>query len=345
MSFDESRIDPEHTEGSTSGGPGFNTIIVTGSGGGEQRIPLLSSPRHDWTLAYTPSNPQKMYALLYFFTAHMGKAIGFRFQDITDFQAWNELLVNGGTTKLQLIKTYTCGAFGVVRTIKKPVFGTVSLYKDGVLMVNGFSLDITTGIVTLAVAAPASVFTWTGEFDTPVRFDVDKMTYTHVSVGERAWDTVPIIELTAAEIAASVSLIPAGMQTIQSGSQNSSGMPGPSEPGGSGMSTDAPSTTTIGYTPVTSPTLMLTSGGLSSYQSGGTVVLSVAPATGGTPPYAYQFQVSADSGMTFTDVAGATMSTMTTPVTGDLYRVKVTDSTGATSLTMTMATPTLTMEI
>ncbi len=63
------------------------------------------------------------------------------------------------------------------RVIAKPVTGTVKVAVAGVVLAPAaFSVDPATGIVTL-VSAPASGAAVTAgfEFDTPVRFDIDRL--------------------------------------------------------------------------------------------------------------------------------------------------------------------------
>lgn len=52
----------------------------------------------------------------------------------------------------------------------------------------------TSGGTVRKFVQPSDVLTWTGEFDVPVRFDIDQMKMTQVAVGIRSWDSIPIIE-------------------------------------------------------------------------------------------------------------------------------------------------------
>ncbi len=58
-----------------------------------------------------------------------------------------------------------------IRTITKPVAGTVQVYLDGVEQPSGWSVDTTTGLVTFGVPPTLGVEVTAGfEFDVPVRF-------------------------------------------------------------------------------------------------------------------------------------------------------------------------------
>jgi uncharacterized protein (TIGR02217 family) len=83
-----------------------------------------------------------------------------------------------------------------VRTITKPVAGTVHVYKDGVEQLSGWSVDVTTGIVTFTTAPAAGVaITADFELDVPVRFDTDHMAVTIESFHLHRWQQIPIVEL------------------------------------------------------------------------------------------------------------------------------------------------------
>jgi uncharacterized protein (TIGR02217 family) len=83
-----------------------------------------------------------------------------------------------------------------VRTITKPVAGTVNVYLDGIEQVLGWSVDATTGLVTFNTSPALGVqVTADFEFDVPVRFDTDHMAVTIESYRLHAWQQIPIVEL------------------------------------------------------------------------------------------------------------------------------------------------------
>ncbi len=104
----------------------------------------------------------------------------------------------------QLQKTYTSGPTSDIRRIQKPVTGTVVVYFAAVAHSTWWTVDTTSGIVTLAggTAAPThgDALTADFQFDVPVRFDIDKASYSIVDVGDSAgpfvnWQKVPIVEI------------------------------------------------------------------------------------------------------------------------------------------------------
>jgi uncharacterized protein (TIGR02217 family) len=112
--------------------------------------------------------------------ACMGRLIGFRFKDWTDYAADQESVgaSTGGTQEMQLRKGYNFGPIVMWRKISKPV--SVQLYADGSPIAS--ATDMTTGLVTFTASDGAEI-TWSGEFDVPVRFDEDRLDLEPVAPG------------------------------------------------------------------------------------------------------------------------------------------------------------------
>ncbi len=172
-------------------------MVVTGAGH-EQRNIDWAEARGRWNLASGLKNQQQLDELIAFFRARKGKAYGFRFKDWTDYKATGQLLGTGddAETQFQLVKRYPSGSVIEVRTVTKPVAGTVRVYKDAVEQLSGWSVDVTTGIVTFTTAPAASVaITADFEFDVPVRFDTDHMAVTIETFRLHRWQQIPMVEL------------------------------------------------------------------------------------------------------------------------------------------------------
>lgn len=110
------------------------------------------------------------------FKATRGGHHSFDFRDWLDYQATDELFAtgDGATTVFQLVKTYSFGGVDHERRIQRPV-SPITLKKNGVVTATGFTVDYDLGVVTFS-AAPVGggtpdVWSWSGEFDVPVRFD------------------------------------------------------------------------------------------------------------------------------------------------------------------------------
>ena len=197
MSFEEVQFPTDISYGAT-GGPMFLTDVVTTVSGHEQRNAKWSQSRAKYNVASGIKTEAQWQALISFFRARQGKAVGFRFKDWSDYKAESVQIGVGDdtTTDFQLVKIYTSGAVAVSRDITKPVAGTVDIYVDSVLQTSGVSVDTTTGIVTFTTApAGAEVITADFEFDVPVRFDTDEMAVSMDSFDAGNWSSIPLIEV------------------------------------------------------------------------------------------------------------------------------------------------------
>lgn len=83
-----------------------------------------------------------------------------------------------------------------MRTITKPVAGTVKVYLAGVQQTSGWSANTTTGVITFTNAPGNGVSVSADyEFDVPVRFDTDRMAVTIEQINLHQWSGIPIIEI------------------------------------------------------------------------------------------------------------------------------------------------------
>ena len=195
--FAEVQFPTDISYGAT-GGPMFLTDVVTTISGHEQRNSKWSQSRAKYNVASGVKTETQWQALIAFFRARRGKAVGFRFKDWSDYKVESVQIGVGddSTTEFQLVKIYSSGPVAVSRDITKPVAGTVDIYVDSVLQSSGVSVDTTTGIVTFS-SAPATdeVITADFEFDVPVRFDTDEMAVSMDSFDAGNWSSIPLIEV------------------------------------------------------------------------------------------------------------------------------------------------------
>ncbi len=197
----------------TSGGPGFNTHIIVTDSGQEERVARWSQARRKYDVAESIKTNADLAELLTFFMARMGSAYGFRFKDWSDYATTTDhtsrVLVtsnvdmtigvgDGATTTFQLIKAYTNGGVSRIRTITKPVTGTLKVALDGVNQTSGFTVDTASGIVTFTTAPSVGIVVTAGfEFDTPVRFgdEIDGQLPISLDDYEDGSVKVPLIEI------------------------------------------------------------------------------------------------------------------------------------------------------
>ena len=194
--FHEVRF-PDNIAYGATGGPEFATTVVVTGAGHEQRNVNWAEARGRWDAGSGLKNQQQLDELIAFFRARKGKAYGFRFKDWTDYKATVQLLGTGdGTqTQFQLVRRYPSGSVTEIRSVSKPVAGTVHLYKDAVEQLSGWSVNLT-GLITFTTAPAAGVeITADVEFDVPVRFDTDHMAVTIETFRLRRWQQIPIVEL------------------------------------------------------------------------------------------------------------------------------------------------------
>ncbi len=196
MAFDEVQLDPTISQ-VASGGASYKTVVVATDSGAEQRVSLWSVGRLRWTLRQSMLSPAQVIALGQFFRARGGRARGFRFQDWSDYTVQNEALVNPYPgTGMQLVKTYTSGGITETRTILKPQIGQVQIYQNGTLLSGSqFSVNTVTGIISLTAPVSGAAYTWTGQFDTPVRFDVDTIEVDMQPALYGMAASIPVVEL------------------------------------------------------------------------------------------------------------------------------------------------------
>jgi uncharacterized protein (TIGR02217 family) len=177
MSFIESPRFPDSIAFTAVGGPGFSTNVVTLVSGYEARNVNWAEARHTYDLAIPARTQQEVDEINAFFRNAQGKANGFRLRDWSDYSVTKAPAVSTGASPdvvFQMQKTYTSGTVTMVRKITKPVQSTVKVYVNDVLQTSGYSVDQATGLITFT-SPPASTVTWSGEFDVPVRFDVDML--------------------------------------------------------------------------------------------------------------------------------------------------------------------------
>lgn len=185
QSFLEVRF-PTGIKRSPQGGPGFNTHVFTSDAGYEQRNQIWSLPLASYKIGAGIQDPDDWELVKSFFYAMRGRLTGFRFKDWTDFKscdvdetpAWNDQSIGNGNGSFQLLKTYNVSGNTFARKIYKPVSGTVKVGWDGAAKVGGWSVNYTTGIVTVTGAGGFSpeIEVFAGyEFDVPVRFDTDEL--------------------------------------------------------------------------------------------------------------------------------------------------------------------------
>jgi len=163
------------------GGPVFQTDITKTHGGWEKRNIQWSQDLGDWQLGERVISLSDLEYLDGFFRARFGQAYGFRAKIWSDYKLTRQGIGvgDGMQTDFQIAKIYPDTVAAYTKIIKKIVNGMFTLWLAGVETAAGFTLDYNTGIITFdAPPANGDTIEVECEFDTPVRFGVDKFTST-----------------------------------------------------------------------------------------------------------------------------------------------------------------------
>jgi uncharacterized protein (TIGR02217 family) len=205
MAFDEVRLPTRLAFGST-GGVERRTDIVTLGSGFERRSSPWADGRRRYLIGANLKSLDDMADLTAFFEARRGRLYGFRFRDFADFKscapgalpaATDQTigLGDGEQRSFALAKDYGEGAQAWRRRIAKPVEASVRIAVGGE-EISAFAVDATIGAVTLDLAPPAGAAVTAGfEFDTPVRFDADRIEVTLESFNAGRVAAIPLIEI------------------------------------------------------------------------------------------------------------------------------------------------------
>ncbi len=206
MAFHEVRF-PDNISRGARGGPERRTQIVELASGDEERNASWADSRRRYDVAYGIRRADDLAAVVAFFEARNGRLHGFRYKDWADYKSALPSLAitatdqqigigTGSLQTFQLAKRYTSGTQTWVRTIAKPVAGTVRVALGMVEQISGWTLDATTGVITFTTAPTGGVIVRAGfEFDVPVRFDSDTLDVTLDFERLGSITSIPLLEI------------------------------------------------------------------------------------------------------------------------------------------------------
>lgn len=191
------------------GGPERRTDVVTMRSAAEERNSIWAGSRRKFNAGYGVKTFAHLEQLVAFWEERRGRLYGFRWKDRLDFKSCAAAAIPASTDQIigkgtgsaktfQLVKTYGAAFAPWSRQIRKPAAGTVLVSVNGVTQTSGWSVDLTTGIVTFASAPTSGAIIRAGfEFDVPVRFDIDylEVDYSHFEAGQIP--NIPVIEIRA----------------------------------------------------------------------------------------------------------------------------------------------------
>ena len=191
-----------------SGGLERRVDIVTLGSGAEVRNTPWAHGRRRYDIGGAVRTLDHMHQLIGFFEARRGKLHGFRFRDPFDFKscapsatpaATDQMLGEGDGARVSfaLHKAYGEAAMADWRPILKPVAGSVQVAVDGATLPNdAFSVANESGVVTLDAAPAVGAVVSAGFlFDTPVRFDLDRLDLALDGFGAGHAIAIPLVEI------------------------------------------------------------------------------------------------------------------------------------------------------
>lgn len=193
-----------------SGGPERRVDIVTLGSGAEARNTPWAHGRRRYDIGGAVRTLDQMHELIAFFEARRGKLHGFRFRDPFDFKSCapsatptaNDQILGAGDGErvtFSLLKAYGAGETAYLRPISKPVAGSALVAIDGAPLAPGaFTVASDSGIVTLDAAPVLGAVVSAGFiFDTPVRFDIDRLDLSIDGFGAGHAVAIPLVEVRA----------------------------------------------------------------------------------------------------------------------------------------------------
>jgi uncharacterized protein (TIGR02217 family) len=190
--------------------PGWLTELAVTSAGWESTNQRWAHTRHAYDVSLAVRTADDYALVRAHFHKVRGRAKGFLFKDPLDFSA----TVDDGVTDIadqssdgwQLFKRYDSGTDAYDRRITRPVSGSLAIWRTrGMSTTNvtgSCSIDHDTGIFSVSGDAPGDVYTWSGQFRVPCRYDVDRLPTVIVNKQPGAdgqlfvqCDAIPLVEV------------------------------------------------------------------------------------------------------------------------------------------------------
>jgi uncharacterized protein (TIGR02217 family) len=182
--------------------PAFSTAIATTASGYEQRNAEWADARMRFDAGPGLRGEADLHALIAFFRARRGAAIGFRFTDpldnssngMTDAPGAADQGLGAGdgvASEFPLVKHYG----GQERRITRPVAGSVRVSVDGAERISGWMLG-DSGMIAFDDPPAAGAEVAAGfRFDVPVRFAEDALAVSLATFAAGEVPSVPLIEI------------------------------------------------------------------------------------------------------------------------------------------------------
>jgi len=194
-----------------TGGPERRTEVITLASGYEERNARWAASRRRYDAGDGVRSLDDLYEVIAFFEERRGRLYGFRYVDPLDHAscrpggtpAADDQVIgtgDGSRAVFQLIKTYGALHAPYERAITKPVVESLVVAVDGRLQAaeSDYVVSAATGELTFlpgAVPVSGALVTAGFLFDTPVRFDTDRLEINLRSFEAGVIPSIPILEI------------------------------------------------------------------------------------------------------------------------------------------------------
>ena len=192
-----------------TGGPERRIEIVSLSSGHEQRNARSALSRRRYDVGTAMRSIDDLYAVMAFFGARRGSLHAFRLRDPFDMKSGaptgmptahdQELGVGDGVrAQFALFKRYGSGDDAHERPISRARIESVRVAVAGIEQQAGVAFSATAGGVTFLAGhlpGPEQIVTAGFEFDTPVRFDTDRLELNLAAFRAGQIPTIPLLEV------------------------------------------------------------------------------------------------------------------------------------------------------
>lgn len=154
-----------------------NSRVTTDSGATSINI-VWTHTLLEFELGIVPMSRGAWQTVIAFHEITEGGAYGFLMEDPADMNATDSPVTALTSTTFQLQKRYTDQVSGRSkdRKITRPRSSPLAVFVSGVPLGGGaYTLNTTTGVITIPSAPAANTVTWTGRFYVPVHFQADSI--------------------------------------------------------------------------------------------------------------------------------------------------------------------------
>lgn len=173
----------------------YLTSIGKMQNGREFRRSIMDKQLTIYSLIKSIKQSEKISLLEDFFHTVHGQRYSFKMFDATDCKMENSQCRILTPTSVQMQKSIQFQEMVTVKDITKPKEGTVQVFKDGALLVSGYTVDYQVGVIVFDEDITSSVITVSCEYFHHVRFETDSITFAMKGGGSFEVENVAMVEV------------------------------------------------------------------------------------------------------------------------------------------------------